>query len=161
MAKLVSLGILVGIFGTLHLGCGDEQQYTPDAAAIESLLERQLAAWSAGNGASFAATYTVDADLTTFDGTHVAGRQEIGAFMQAQFDAFLKGTRVSAVPKRIRFIGDSVAVMVTQGGVMFPGETAVPAERFSIQTFLVTKSDAGWLFEAFQNTRIAAPPGGQ
>jgi uncharacterized protein (TIGR02246 family) len=158
MAKFVSRCVLVSLLGTPSLGCNDDE-HAPDAAAIEALLERQLVAWSDGNGASFAATYTADADLTTFDGTHVAGRQEIASFMQAQFDAFLKGTRVLAAPKRIRFIGDSVAVMITEGGVLFPGETAVPPERFSIQTFLATRSDQGWLFEAFQNTRITSGTG--
>jgi uncharacterized protein (TIGR02246 family) len=157
MHELVRLFRLVAAIGLLPIACSDGQ-HAPDQAAIEGLLERQLDAWSAGNGAAFAATYTPDADLTTFDGTHVAGRGPIASFMQVQFDGFLKGTRVSAQPLRTRFIGDSVAVMVTQGGVMFPGETAVPPERFSIQTFVATKSDAGWLFEAFQNTRIM-PPG--
>jgi uncharacterized protein (TIGR02246 family) len=158
MGKFVSLFVVLGGLGAVQLGCIDAEHSAPEVA-VQMLLERQLEAWREGNGAAFAATYTADGDLTAFDGTHVAGRQEIAAFMQAQFEGFLKGTRVSAQPRRIRFIGDSVAVMITEGGVMFPGETAVPAERFSIQTFVVTKSDGGWLFSAFQNTRIA-PPGG-
>jgi uncharacterized protein (TIGR02246 family) len=160
MGKLVRLFVLIGIFGTLHLGCIDADPGSAEELAVRSLLDRQLDAWTDGNGASFAATYTADGDLTAFDGTHVAGRQEIASFMQAQFDGFLKGTRVVAEPKRIRFLDHGVAVMITQGGVMFPGEAAVPAERLSIQTFVVTRSEGDWRFAAFQNTRIA-PAGGK
>jgi uncharacterized protein (TIGR02246 family) len=155
MGKIVKFFGLVGTVGALHLGCLDAAYNSEQESAVQALLERQLDAWARGDGAAFAATYSADGDLTAFDGTHLSGRQEIAPFMQAQFDGFLKGTRVLAQPKRIRFIGESVAVMITEGGVVFPGETAVPAERQSIQTFVATRSDEGWLFAAFQNTRIA------
>lgn len=126
-----------------------------DEAAVRAVLEAQLAAWAAGDGAAFGATVTEDSDLIAFDGTHVVGRQDIASFMQKQFDTILAGTRVVAEPVRIRFISDDTVVMITEGGVIFPGESAVPAERFSIQTFVLTKQDGTWLIEAFQNTRIA------
>jgi uncharacterized protein (TIGR02246 family) len=163
MGKIVGRFVLMGIFAALPLGCveTEAEHISAEGMAVRALLERQIDAWSEGSGTSFAATYTDDGDLTVFDGTHIVGRQAIASFMQVQFDGFLKGTRVLAEPKRIRFIDDSVAVMITQGGVVFPGETAVPAERFSIQTFVVTRSNGEWLFTAFQNTRIAPMGAGE
>lgn len=154
--RTIGLSLILAVFA---VGCAADETGTEaeDEAAIRSLLERQLDAWSAGDGAAFGATYTIDGDLIAFDGTHVAGREEIIPFMQAQFDGFLKDTLVSAQPEQIRFVSDGVAIMITEGGVMFPGETEVPLERFSIQTFVATKLEGedDWLFAAFQNTRIA------
>jgi uncharacterized protein (TIGR02246 family) len=125
-----------------------------DETAVRAVLERQLAAWAAGDGTAFGATVTEDSDLITFDGTHVTGRQTIASYMQQAFDTVLADTRVEAAPVRIRFLNDDTAVMITEGGVVFPGEAEVPSERFSIQTFVLTKQDGQWLIEAFQNTRI-------
>jgi uncharacterized protein (TIGR02246 family) len=163
MGSVLGRLVLIGIVGLLPLGCieTEAQHMSAEEAAVRQLLERQLDAWARGNGSSFAATYTDDGDLTTFDGTHLVGRPAIASFMQVQFDGFLKGTRVLAEPKRIRFIDDSAAVMITEGGVAFPAETSVPSERLSIQTFVVTRRDGNWLFAAFQNTRITPQTTGQ
>lgn len=147
-------------------GWSANAQSTPVSAeagaetAVRAVLKEQLAAWAAGDGAAFGATVTDDSDLIAFDGTHVIGRQNIASFMQEQFDTVLAGTRVSAEPVRIRFISDGAAVMIAEGGVIFPGETEIPPERLSIQTFVLSKQDGRWLIEAFQNTRIDPVTGG-
>lgn len=161
MSRIVVFGFVMAVIvGLAMLGeRGADAQSTPvpgnDEAAVRAVLEAQLTAWAAGDGAAFAATVTEDSDLIAFDGTHLVGRQEIASFMQMQFDTVLAGIQVVAEPVRIRFIGDDSVVMITRGGVIFPGEIEVPAERDSIQTFVLTKQDGRWLVEAFQNTRIA------
>jgi uncharacterized protein (TIGR02246 family) len=155
--------LLFGCASLLSAGLASAQPASPtpespesgDEAAVRAVLEAQLAAWAAGDGAAFGATVSEDSDLIAFDGAHVVGRPAIASFMQKQFDTVLADTRVAAEPARIRFINDDSAVMITEGGVIFPGESAVPAERFSIQTFVLSKQDGTWLIEAFQNTRIA------
>jgi uncharacterized protein (TIGR02246 family) len=151
--------------GTLTLGRSDAHaQATPGAARgedeedVRAVLAAQLAAWAAGDGTAFAATVTEDSDLITFDGMHLEGRQAIASAMQHQFDTVLAGTHVEAEPVRIRFLTEDTVVMITTGGVVFPGEHGVPAERASIQTFVLGKEDGAWLVEAFQNTRISSPP---
>jgi uncharacterized protein (TIGR02246 family) len=129
-----------------------------EESAARSVLEAQLAAWAAGDGAAFGATVTEDSDLIAFDGTHLVGRQAIAAFMQKQFDTVLAGTQVVAEPVRTRVINDEIVVMITEGGVIFPGEAEVPAEHMSIQTFVLTKENDRWLVDAFQNTRLAPAP---
>jgi uncharacterized protein (TIGR02246 family) len=63
-----------------------------------------------------------------------------------------------AEPVRTRVINDEIVVMITEGGVIFPGEAEVPAEHMSIQTFVLTKENDRWLVDAFQNTRLAPAP---
>jgi uncharacterized protein (TIGR02246 family) len=152
------------VLGTLTLGKWDvHANETPgptageEEADVRAVLAAQIAAWAAGDGTAFAATVTDDADLITFDGMHLQGRQAIATAMQHQFDTELAGTHVEAEPVRIRFLTDETVVMITEGGVVFPGEQTLPAERASIQTFVVARKDGGWLVEAFQNTRISPP----
>lgn len=166
-ARIVaSLAIANTIVAAMHAGWSANAQSTPVSSeagaetAIRAVFEEQLAAWAAGDGTAFGATVTEDSDLIAFDGTHVIGRQTIAAFMQTQFDTVLAGTHVVAEPVRIRFITDGAAVMIAAGGVIFPGETEIPPERMSIQTFVLSNHNGQWLIEAFQNTRVDPVSGG-
>ena len=142
---------------------------TSDEAAVRAVLSRVLSLWAevtSGriNAEAIGTLYTDDADFVVGDGTHLHGRDEIVAYfrrMVAGTDAHgttIGGTTVTADVKSLRFLDDEVALMLTQGGILFPGETTVPPERIGIQSAVLVKQHGEWLITAYQNTRIHSQP---
>ena len=50
--------------------------------------------WNKGIGQAFAESFSPDADLVGFDGTHITGRAQIAEFHQKLFDTYVKGSRL-------------------------------------------------------------------
>jgi uncharacterized protein (TIGR02246 family) len=144
-------------------GGGDEASGTPatattpasadgkgtkaDEAEIRGLLDKINRAWARGDATAYASFHTPDADLVDFRGTHARGREAIVKLLQPAFDGVLKNTRVEARIVAFRFLSPQVAVFHTEGKI-------VPTGADSIQTFVATRADQGWLIAAFQNTRL-------
>jgi uncharacterized protein (TIGR02246 family) len=140
-----------------------------DENAVRALTQRLPSLWAevtAGRAApeAIAAVFTEDADFIVGDGTHLHGRLEIGAYFQrmvAGADAFgtsIRGTTVTMELQCVRFLAENVALLITHGGILFPGETTVPPNRRGIQTTVLVKNDGAWLATAYQNTRIHPQP---
>ncbi|SPT60927.1 Uncharacterised protein [Actinomadura madurae] len=117
-----------------------------DEAEVRGLLDKINHAWARGDAAAYASFHTPDADLIDFRGTHARGRQAIIGLLQPAFDGVLENTRVQARIIGFRFLSPQVAIFHTEGKI-------VPTGADSIQTFVATKGDRGWLIAAFQNTR--------
>ncbi|WP_229740136.1 SgcJ/EcaC family oxidoreductase [Nocardia rhizosphaerihabitans] len=125
-----------------------------DAAAVRQLLATQSAAWAAGDGTAFAATFTEDADFVSVIGEFIQGRAELATVMQEGFDGFMHGTRLSD-PERttVRFPAADLAVLVTYGVSVLRPDTTVPPTR-TAQIRTAVRTGGRWLFTSFQNTRI-------
>jgi uncharacterized protein (TIGR02246 family) len=136
---------------------GGSADRVADEAALADLERRQIEAWGR-DGAAFAATFTEDADFVDVVGGHLRGREAIAESLQAGFDTFMAGTRLSGPQRRtVRFPMPDVAVVVTSGNcVLRDGETGCRPEDLSIQTRVAVKRDERWLFTSFQNNRIQA-----
>jgi uncharacterized protein (TIGR02246 family) len=80
------------------------------------------------------------------------GHAEIRGFMAGAFQGPYKGTQVTGQPLGVRFITQDVAVMITQGGVLLPGETEVAAERQIKATWVAVRKGDGWQLAAYQNS---------
>jgi uncharacterized protein (TIGR02246 family) len=136
---------------------GSSTDRVADEAAVADLERRQVDAWGR-DGAAFAATFTEDADFVDVVGGHLRGRKAIAESLQAGFDTFMAGTRLSEPRQRtVRFPAPDVAVVVTSGNcVLRDGESSCRPEDLSIQTRVAVKRDGRWLLTAFQNNRIRA-----
>jgi uncharacterized protein (TIGR02246 family) len=124
-------------------------------SALADLERRQVAAWGR-DGAAFAATFTEDADFVDVTGGHIRGREAIAESLQAGFDTFMAGTRLSEPRQRtVRFPLFDLAVVVSRGNCVLPaGASDCRPEDLSIQTKIAVWRDGQWLFTAFQNNRI-------
>lgn len=125
-----------------------------DLAALQELRQRQEDAWARGDAAGYAAVYTPDADLITFNGDHLRTRAGIEEGMGYYFTTYLRGTRLLQRDERIRFVEPDLVVIVRQGCVLWPGETACSAEALSVNTNVAVRRHGRWLYTSFQNTRI-------
>lgn len=144
---------------TLGAASGAASAETPagphrDVAALQELRQRQDRAWERGDARAYAALYTKDADVVTFNGDHLSTRAGIEEGMGHYFTTYLKGTRLLQQDQRIRFPEADLAVIVRTGCVLWPGETACTDEALSVNTNVAVKRHGHWLYTSFQNTRI-------
>ncbi|HZO25708.1 MAG TPA: SgcJ/EcaC family oxidoreductase [Chloroflexota bacterium] len=125
-----------------------------DEQAIRDLFRQLLEAWGRGDGPTYGALFTEDADYVAFDGSNRRGAEAIAAEHQQLFDTWLKGTRLVGQIDSLRFLGPNVALVHASGGTIFPGQRDERGRRPSIQTLVAVRRGDGWRFTAFHNTRI-------
>ncbi|MEZ0171112.1 SgcJ/EcaC family oxidoreductase [Microvirga sp. TS319] len=125
-----------------------------DEAAIRSLADSLVTAWNAGDGIAYGRAFTVDCDYVTFNGQHVHGREAVAASHQALFDTHLHGSKLIFESLHMRPLGDGTVLVHGIGNSLLKGQRKLRKSRRSIQTFVAVRTETGWLFTAFHNTRI-------
>ncbi|WP_271217491.1 SgcJ/EcaC family oxidoreductase [Streptosporangium carneum] len=124
-----------------------------DEAAARGVVDRVNAAWAAHDADAFADAYTEDATMVLSGDRYFTGRETIRAALIQEFQSRHRGTHLLADIVDVRFIGPDAAVLITEGGVLVPGET-VPAEERAIRaTWTLARQGGEWFIAAYQNTR--------
>ena len=122
-----------------------------DKVAIASLTQRVVAAWAYQDADAFAEVFTDDGTMI-LAGLYKKGRAEIRDHMATAFASVYKGTQVTGKPIDMRPLGSDAAILLSQGGVLQPGESEVsPAEAIRA-AWVVVKRDGQWQLAAYQNT---------
>ena len=127
-------------------------------AAFARILEQQSDAWYREDGAAFAATFTEDADVVTFNGDHLRTRAGIAEGMQYYFDTYIDHTKLRTLDEHVRFAGPNLAVIVRTSCQLVPPATECRPDSLSRNTNVMVKRHGRWLQESFQNTRVMALP---
>ncbi|WP_020670896.1 SgcJ/EcaC family oxidoreductase [Amycolatopsis nigrescens] len=122
-----------------------------DQAAVASIPRRVIAAWAAHDANAFAELFTENGSMI-LPGQFQKGRAEIRAFMTAAFAGPYRDTRVTGSPVSVEFFSDEAGVLITEGGVLHPGETEVAGERAIRASWVVVKVGGQWLLAAYQNS---------
>ncbi|WUH89409.1 SgcJ/EcaC family oxidoreductase [Streptomyces sp. NBC_00433] len=126
------------------------QRHAADETAILKVLKDLYEAWDDNDADTFVADYTEDASAI-LPGSYRKSRDEIRDSMAAGFGSHLKGSTTVDKVLDVRFLGDDNAVVVSETGILFPGETEVPADRLAVATWVVTRRDGRWLLAAYHN----------
>ena len=92
-----------------------------DRQAILDVLAGLYKAWEANDAEAFVADYTDDATVVQ-PGVYKKDREEIRTTMAAAFAGPLSGSRVAARPVDVRFLTDDTAIVVSEDGIIFPGQ---------------------------------------
>jgi uncharacterized protein (TIGR02246 family) len=122
-----------------------------DKVAIASLTQRVVAAWAYHDADSFADVFTADGTMI-LAGVYLKGRAAIRDHMAAAFEGVYQGTQVTGKPIDMRPLGDGAAILLSQGGVLAPGDSEV-SEREAIRAaWVVVRHDGQWRLAAYQNT---------
>ncbi|WP_018657673.1 SgcJ/EcaC family oxidoreductase [Actinomadura flavalba] len=125
-----------------------------DQAAVVQAPMRIIAAWEANDATAFGAACTEDATMILPGDVCLRGRDEIREYMAGEYAGKLKGTRVTGTPLSLRFPVPGTAIMVTEGGVLLPGETEVSAPQAIRATWVLAKDGDDWLITAYHNSPL-------
>lgn len=129
-----------------------------DETAAKAAVENIGKAWAANDANAFADAYTVDGTMILSGDRFVRGRETIRTMVTQQFASAHRGTTLLQNVIDVRLLGSDTAVVITEGGVLAPGE-AVPAREREIRaTWVMQKQSGDWLIAAYQNTRNADGP---
>jgi uncharacterized protein (TIGR02246 family) len=126
-----------------------------DAAAIQAVLVDSYKAWDAGDAAGMVADYTADA-TAILPGSLRDSRDVIRDGMALAFAGPLKGTSTYNRQLSIRFLGNDAAIVVSESGILFPGQAEVPEAAKVNATWVFEKRDGQWLIAAYHNSPVLA-----
>lgn len=132
-----------------------ETQKQERAAALD-VVRGVYEAWNNADPDAFVAEYFEDASAI-LPGSYLRSRQEIHGAMAFAFNGPLKGTRSSDKVLDVRFLNDDAAVVISESGILMPGETEAPPERTVYATWVLAKQDGKWLLAAYSNSPSVAP----
>ena len=122
-----------------------------DQQAVLDVLARLYKAWEANDAETFVADYTDDASVIQ-PGVYKRDREEIRATMAAGFAGPLYGSRATDHPVDVRFLTDDTAIVVSEGGIIFPGQDAVASERLVRATWVLVRRDNAWRIASYHNS---------
>ncbi|MFV2194666.1 SgcJ/EcaC family oxidoreductase [Nocardiopsis sp. LOL_012] len=122
-----------------------------DSAHVAGLPGQIVAAWAGQDPKAFSEVFAEECTMI-LPGVLCRGREEVREFMANAFAGPFKGTRVTGTPVSARALGADAAVLVTQGGVLAPGEDEVSNERAIRATWVAVRTEVGWRLAAYQNS---------
>jgi uncharacterized protein (TIGR02246 family) len=125
-------------------------------SAIQAVLADSYEAWAAGDADGMVADYTADA-TAIMPGSLRDGRHEIRESMALAFAGPLKGSSTYNKQLSLRFVGRDAAIVVSESGILFPGDTEVPDAGKVNATWVFEKRDGQWLIAAYHNSPAPAP----
>ncbi len=128
-----------------------------DEAAIRAVLVASYRAWDDGDADGMVADYTADA-TAIMTGSLRDSRDVIRQNMALGFDGPLKGSSTYNKQLGLRFLGRDGAIVVSESGILFAGETEVPDPRKVNATWVLEKRDGRWLIAAYHNSPVQAAP---
>jgi len=127
-----------------------------DEAAIQAVLVDSYKAWEAGDAVGMVANYAVDA-TAIMPGSLRDSRDVIRENMALAFNGPLKGTSTYNKQLSLRFFGRDAAIVISESGILFPGQTEVPDTGKVNATWVFEKRDGQWLIAAYHNSPALAP----
>src|SRR6204780_3861536 len=126
-----------------------------DKAAIQAVLVDSYKAWEAGDADGMVADYTADA-TAIMTGSLRDRRDGIRENMAPGFGGPLKDSSTYNKQLSIRFVGGDAAIVVSESGILFAGETEVPDPRKVNATWVFERRDGRWLIAAYHNSPMLA-----
>ena len=127
-----------------------------DEAAIQAVLVDSYRAWEKGDADGMVADYTADA-TAIMTGSLRDGRDVVRTNMALAFEGPLKGSSTYNKQLSLRFVGRDAAIVVSESGILFAGETEVPEVRKVNATWVFEKRDDQWMIAAYHNSPVLAP----
>jgi uncharacterized protein (TIGR02246 family) len=126
-----------------------------DEAAIHAVLAESYKAWEEGDADGMVADYTADA-TAIMTGSLRDGRDAVRENMAVAFAGPLKGSSTANKQLSLRFVGRDAAIVVSESGILFAGQTEVPDAGKVNATWVLEKRNGQWLIAAYHNSPVLA-----
>lgn len=126
-------------------------------AALRRVPQLTTEAWGRHDASAFADAFTTDTKVV-IAGTYLRGRDEVRSYMTAAFSGPIKGTSVISDPVSVEYVNDGTGLVITEGGIVLPGEDGVSASRAIRGTWVLTVEDAQWRIRAYHSSPIPENP---
>jgi uncharacterized protein (TIGR02246 family) len=126
----------------------DQKQERPQ---VINVVQGVHEAWDQGDPDLFVSDYLEDASVT-LPGSFMKSREEIHAALAHSFNGPLRGTRASGKVLDVRFLNDETAVVITETGVLIPGESAARPERTAYVTWVLAKRNGKWRLAVYSSS---------
>jgi uncharacterized protein (TIGR02246 family) len=128
-----------------------------DADLVEArkVVDEINDAWAKNDADLFADVYTDNASFILSGDRYFQGRNVIHQGLKMNFAGPHKGTSLITVVVEGKLVAPGVATLVTEGGVLLPGQTEPDWERALRATWVVVKEADRWRVAAYQNGRRA------
>jgi uncharacterized protein (TIGR02246 family) len=123
---------------------------TTEDTAVLAVLDQVYAAWEANDADAFVVPYAEEA-TAQLPGARLLGKEAVRQAMRAQFSGPLKGSRAVHSVQRVRFVGADTAIVVSEGSIVFAGQTKPAPETRSLETWVLARTGGAWRVEAFHN----------
>lgn len=124
-----------------------------EEGAVLTAPLRIRAAWTANDADAFADMFVDNGSMLAGD-TQLMSREEIRAYLADVFAGAYRGSRMTIEPREIRLLTSSVAVAVTQGGIIRDGEESLAATAQERAMWVVVKRDGDWRIASYQTSPI-------
>lgn len=124
-----------------------------DEEALRQIVAELEAAWNRKDSVAWAELFSEDADFIHILGGHFTGRDAIEQGHRKIFDTVYKGSTNKFEVEKIRFAGDSVAIVFVFGTLKVV-QPDLPPQINARPTMIVERRDGGWKIVTFQNTMV-------
>jgi uncharacterized protein (TIGR02246 family) len=126
---------------------------TGEEGAVLSAPLRFRAEWGNNDADALAAVFIENGNLLIGD-DQLKGREEIRSYLAEKFAGPLKGSWISEEPIEIRSLSPEVAIAITQGGVVYEGDTGLRREHEVRAMWVVVKKDGEWRLASQQTSPV-------
>ncbi|WP_418960744.1 SgcJ/EcaC family oxidoreductase [Streptomyces tritici] len=120
---------------------------------IRALFAEYCRTWTEADSVGFGRLFTEDADYVSYDGSWAAGVERLQENHDKLFRGVIAGSAMVGEIESLRFVTDSVAVVVGNGSVLMPWRSTLPRRRLSRQIIVCVRTPDGWRIAAIQNGR--------
>jgi uncharacterized protein (TIGR02246 family) len=126
-------------------------------APIRALHNQMIDAYNRGDAAGASSVFASDGALITGDGKRYVTPPEIQRYLTVLLAKLPKGTQFVATVTDVHFVSHDTVVLTSEGGWLYPGESAVSDKNQGIQTLVALRHKGAWRAVLFQRTRRPAP----
>jgi len=146
--------ILIATIPVIFTAFSQEFERDKEEDKIEKVVAGLVDAWTQADAKSFASYFSEDADFMVWFGLHMQGRNDIAFGHNMIFNDFYSNTTWNLKIKKIRFIGDNVALVHAAGAVVKNGDPT-PEEPDAVPLIVLNRVENNWEIIALQNTPFA------
>ncbi len=125
-----------------------------DKAALHQVPARTTQAWANHDPDAFARVFAKNTKVV-IAGHYLKNRDEVRAYISEAFSGPVKGTRVIMDPVSAEFMSADTGLVMTEGGILLPGETSVAAERAIRGTWVLAMEDGEWRIRAYHSSPVS------